>query len=358
MNWHEIENWQAYQWSESEKQQMFRQHMHALTQYHLKHSQTYQRIMSATPKRALDLANPPPLAAKLFKQFTLQSVESGQVSKTITSSGTSNQQVSKIILDKGTIVRQQKVLVNIMKHWIGKQRLPMLIIDHPNVIKDKSQYSARGAGIQGLMLFGRDFTYALNQDMSLNVQAIEAFFDKYKSQPVLLFGFTFMVWQHFIQALIKNKNYAPQSKSLSFEHGILLHSGGWKRLQKQAVSNQIFKQQAESVLGNLAIHNFYGMAEQTGTVYVECSHGMLHTSVWGDVEVMSLQNIEETANVGEQGIVKVSSLLPGSYPGHVILTEDIGIVHGIDNCLCGLKGKFFTIEGRLKDAEIRGCSNV
>jgi hypothetical protein len=50
--------------------------------------------------------------------------------------------------------------------------------------------------------------------------------------------------------------------------------------------------------------------------------------------------------------------LPLSYPGHNILTEDIGIIKGIDNCKCGKKGKYFKVLGRVPDAELRGCSDV
>ena len=52
------------------------------------------------------------------------------------------------------------------------------------------------------------------------------------------------------------------------------------------------------------------------------------------------------------------SILPNSYPGHNILTEDIGKVYGEDNCKCGRKGKYFHIFGRLEKAEIRGCSDT
>jgi len=51
-------------------------------------------------------------------------------------------------------------------------------------------------------------------------------------------------------------------------------------------------------------------------------------------------------------------LLPISYPGHSILTEDIGTIIGVDNCLCGRMGKYFKINGRLKNAELRGCSDT
>ena len=29
-----------------------------------------------------------------------------------------------------------------------------------------------------------------------------------------------------------------------------------------------------------------------------------------------------------------------------------------DNCKCGLKGKYFNVHGRVKEAEIRGCSDA
>ena len=47
-----------------------------------------------------------------------------------------------------------------------------------------------------------------------------------------------------------------------------------------------------------------------------------------------------------------------SYPGHSILTEDLGKILGVDNCPCGRLGKYFSISGRIKHSELRGCSDV
>ena len=52
------------------------------------------------------------------------------------------------------------------------------------------------------------------------------------------------------------------------------------------------------------------------------------------------------------------SLLPTSYPGHNILTEDIGEIVKDNNCDCGPKGKRFLVHGRAKQSEIRGCSDT
>ena len=51
-------------------------------------------------------------------------------------------------------------------------------------------------------------------------------------------------------------------------------------------------------------------------------------------------------------------MLPTSYPGHVLLTEDEGEILGEDDCPCGRKGKYFKIYGRIKNAEVRGCSDT
>ena len=55
--------------------------------------------------------------------------------------------------------------------------------------------------------------------------------------------------------------------------------------------------------------------------------------------------------------MQLISLLPTSYPGHNLLTEDEGIIYGKNNCNCKRKGKFFKIIGRLKKSENRGCSD-
>ena len=99
------------------------------------------------------------------------------------------------------------------------------------------------------------------------------------------------------------------------------------------------------------------MVEQTGCIYMQCEHGHLHASNFSDIIIRNPKDFS-VASFGEKGIVQVVSLLPESYPGHSLLTEDEGVVLGEDDCPCGRKGKYFKILGRLKNAEIRGCSDT
>ena len=109
-------------------------------------------------------------------------------------------------------------------------------------------------------------------------------------------------------------------------------------------------------MGIKNIHNYYGMIEQTGSIFLECEEGFFHPSIFSEVIIRN-KNLD-SCEVGEQGIIQVLSLLPISYPGHNLLTEDIGTIHGLDGCTCGRKGKYFSVEGRVEGTQLRGCSDV
>ena len=83
----------------------------------------------------------------------------------------------------------------------------------------------------------------------------------------------------------------------------------------------------------------------------------MHASIFSDVIIRNPRDFS-IAKTGEKGLIQVCSLLPESYPGHSLLTEDEGIVLGEDDCPCGRKGKYFKVLGRIKNAEIRGCSDT
>lgn len=328
--------------------------LNELTSHHQKTCESYGNILNGMHwlSEASSLSEVPYIAARLFKMIRLSSVANDEIFKTLTSSGTTSQVVSQIVLDRETAALQSKVLVNLLSSFTGKARRPMLIIDHDGLTSDRNGFSARGAGVQGLSFLGRDHTYALHRDMTPNWQAIDDFFGKYSREPVLIFGFTFMVWQFFIQPLL------AQGRSKIFEQALLFHSGGWKKLQDQAVSNDIFKQTVQQVLGGrTAVHNFYGMVEQVGGVFVACEQGHLHAPSYADIIIRDQESLNPV-NAGEAGLIQVLSFIPKSYPGHSILTEDLGRLLGEDDCVCGRLGKYFEVLGRLPKTEVRGCSDV
>ncbi len=356
MTTEEILDIAPYSLCEKEKHTLLNERLHELTRYHYQHCTAYARIidtLGVDMKQLPDYEQLPFLPVRLFKEFNLRSCGQEEVVKTMTSSGTTGQQVSRIYLDRETSSLQTKCLTKIVSSFIGTKRVPMLILDTSAIIKNRAMFSARGAGILGFSIFGSQRQYALDENMELDIEGIKTFLEKHQGETIFLFGFTFMIWQHFYKKLIET-GYHPD-----LSRGILIHGGGWKKMASEQISPAEYKQHLHEVCGIMPenIHDYYGMVEQTGSIYMECECGHLHTSIFSDIIVRRPKDWSLAA-IGEAGVIEVVSILPKSYPGHILLTEDKGTILGIDDCPCGRKGKYFKIEGRLRNAEVRGCSDT
>ena len=144
-----------------------------------------------------------------------------------------------------------------------------------------------------------------------------------------------------------SKNFLPQYEILPDK----------KKLISDSISQDEFKSRMRETLGIGHFLDHYGMVEQTGCIYAECECGHLHASNYSDVIIRDAEDFS-VKGIGEKGIMQTVSVLPHSYPGHSLLTEDEGVILGEDDCPCGRKGKYIQIIGRLKSAEIRGCSDT
>ncbi|MEG3618304.1 long-chain fatty acid--CoA ligase [Magnetovibrio sp. PR-2] len=347
-------DWPTFGLGCEEKQNFFLPEMRRLTAHHMSACAPYADIIKKfgyDTDNIETLPDIPFLPVRLFKQQRLLSVPDAEVVKTMTSSGTSGQSPSQIFLDKTTSSLQVKVLSRIMTDFIGPKRLPLLVIDCEATVANRKRFSARTAGILGFSMFGRNVTYALDDDMSLNTERVQAFLDKHKDQDILVFGFTYIVWLHFVKALEQS------GRTLDVNKGVLIHGGGWKQLADQAISTTEYKDRIANVCGMTRLHNYYGMVEQTGSIFMECEHGHLHASAWSDIVIRDPIDFSPLS-VGESGLIELLSVLPHSYPGHALLSEDMGTILGHDDCACGRKGVYFEVKGRLEQAEVRGCSDT
>ena len=342
-----------YSLSKKKKSVLFNVALRSLTDHHYQHCSEYKSILDALKYQqgaTHSYDQFPFLPVRLFKEYKLLSINKEKIFKTMNSSGTTGQNVSKIYLDKENASLQTKVLTKIVSTVLGNKRLPMLIVDSKSTVKDRNLFTARGAGIIGFSIFGKDITYALNENLELNIEQVKDFFIRHKNDKIFIFGFTYIVWKYFVKEIF-NKNYKiPQID------GILIHGGGWKKLADEAVDNIQFKKSVYDACGINNVINYYGMVEQTGSIFLECSEGYLHCSIFSDIIIR--RNDFSICDLNEIGLVQLISLLPTSYPGHNIISEDLGKIVGIDDCKCGKLGKYFVIHGRAERAEIRGCSDT
>jgi len=336
-----------------EKEKIMEEALFDLTNHHYKNCIKYKKILDGlnyNPRKKNKTTEIPFITTKLFKDFELKSINKSKIIKTITSSGTSNNNLSKIFLDSTTATNQTKVLTKIVSSVLGNKRLPMIIIDTDSSIASRNFFSARGAGIKGFSIFGNEIIFALDKNMRIRYDVIKNFCKKHSNEKIFVFGFTFIIYKYFVKRLLDKKKFFPLKKA------ILIHGGGWKKLSDQLITNKRFKSLLKKATEIKKVYNYYGMVEQTGSILLECNKGHLHSSIYSDVIIRN--NDFSVCSVRQKGLVQLISVIPKSYPGHIILSEDIGELLGEDNCKCGLKGKYFKIYGRLKNAEIRGCSDA
>lgn len=108
----------------------------------------------------------------------------------------------------------------------------------------------------------------------------------------------------------------------------------------RAVGPEEFRRRLAEGFGLRRVHDYYGMAEQTGSIFMACERGHLHVSAFSDLFVRRVSDFS-LCETGEEGILQVQSILPESYPGHSLLTEDRGVLLGEDGLSLRAAGQIF-----------------
>jgi hypothetical protein len=318
----------------------------------------YVRHWPVDFRQARTIAELPYLPVGAFKaKPPLALVPAAEVKRTLTSSSTTGQTPSRVALDGATAKRMTKAVTTIIKDFIGPTRRPYLVIDLPGYLAGQAELGARSAAIQGLGCFATEIQCCLRVDSAgeptLDLEKLLECAARWRQAEVLVYGFTFVIWKSLVQPLLNS------GITLGLPNVHVLHSGGWKRLEQEAVSKQDFIGVVAAVFGCPLerVIDYYGMVENVGVVYPDCAYGNKHVPTVGEVIVrdpLTLAPVE----VGQKGLVQVCSVLPTSFPGYLLLTEDMGEVIAHDGCPCGRRGTSFRFVQRVPKAENRGCGNL
>ena len=283
-----------------------------------------------------------PVAA--FKHFELKSISDEDVYRVMFSSGTGGKK-SKVFLDRETARAQTAELSKTLIHEFGGSRLPMINVQGSET--GNNQFTASRAAVNG-------FSIMASKLLDISVTPDQKQLEEIRRQTLdglsFVFGFTFNLWLFL-------KHLEQQDISNLLPDSLVIHGGGWKRLEDQKVSSFDFNVLAKKVLGASRVTNYYGLVEQTGTIFMDCELGNMHEPSSGAL-VIRRQSDLNPVGVGEVGLIQVLSAIQKSYPGHSILTEDLGTWNPGSDCKCGNPGKILRIIGRAKQAEIRGCSDA
>lgn len=339
--------------------------MRALQQeciFHYENNEMYRRFCDRKgfdPHKVFSIEEIPPVSVSVFKElgFKLNSVPKEDLTLALQSSATSGVP-STIVVDKETSKRQAKAMIKVVGEFIGKERKPFLIMD----IDPRSSYrkllGARFAAVTGYLRFANKTGYFLKADDNnvsfFDVESIQDYVkDLDPDKPVVVFGFTYILYQNVLQS-IENAGVKIQLPKGSK----IIHIGGWKKLESQKISKELFNQRLSNCFGinPTDVVDIYGFTEQMGLNYPDCECGWKHTSSY--VRVIVRDPItREVLPPGKEGLLEFVSPIPHSYPGNAVLTDDLGVIDA-DSCCVGRSGTRFKIVGRMKKAEVRGCGDI
>ena len=139
----------------------------------------------------------------------------------------------------------------------------MIIIDEKENIKNQKNFNAKTAAYIGFSLFGSNHFYLI-ENGKVNYKGLNLFLQKFASDKFLIFGFTSKIFFQFIN-LINPKKLINNS----FNKAILIHGGGWKKMESNKISNNKFKEILLSKFKISNVYNYYGLVEQTGSIFLK-----------------------------------------------------------------------------------------
>ena len=347
----------------AEADRLYMQALQEELQFHYDHNEAYRQFCNRKgfdPHLPLtDIAQIPPVAVSVFKElgFSLASVPKEDIRLRLQSSATSGTP-STIVVDKETSRRQAKAMVKVMQEVIGRERKPFLVMDIDPRSEFKALLGARFAAITGYLNFASKAAYFLKANEKkvsyFDVEAMQEYLQTLPAeQPVVVFGFTYILYSQVLKALQASnvKLHLPKGSKI-------IHIGGWKKLESEKVEKSLFNKQLSDVFGiePTDVVDIYGFTEQMGLNYPDCPCGCKHTSNYVRVLVRDTQT-REVLPAGKEGMLEFISPVPHSYPGNAVLTDDLGYILD-EPCPCGRGGTRFVVTGRLKKAEIRGCGDI
>ena len=347
---------------QKKKEKIFMRGMKNAISWHYVKNKEFRKMCdnrNFSPKNNYSLEDIPYFPVSLFKNFSLISVPGKLIIKRLYSSSTSGKP-SVILLDQQTSRNQQIAIRKIISNFLGKTRRNFIVFDIEDVIRETviNELSSRGTAIRGMTPFAKKMHFVLNDKYEMNVEKLKFLTREIKKEDfICFFGFTWLLYSVCMAS--KNKEIKKLFNKFRSKDKKILHIGGWKKLQEQMVSKSEFNKQIGQFLNvkESNIVDFYGMTEQLGVVYPDCEYGYKHMPLYSEIIIRDIKTLDAVEK-NKEGFIQLLSPIPTSYPGISILSDDIGVIRGVDDCKCGRLGKYFTFERRSEEAELKGCGDV
>lgn len=324
--------------------------------FHYENNNVYRRFCdkrSFNPyAKVINIEEIPYIPVQLFKNRKLLSVQETEIIDVRKSSSTSTGTPSIVYRDKITMDRYIRSRNKIFDHFIDdREKIHFCLGENPknnihisrNLVND---LIGKRAGKAEQFYFMNDGKFDWKVFLSL-------FSEKQESgQEIgLIYGGTAIIYLYLVEPLIRN------NIRLTY-NGYIAHGGGWKKLQNLQVSKKEFLSKVLTAFDMPPSHivDMYGFSE-SNSMFIDCEYGYKHVPIWNKVIIRDCKTMEPLSN-GKEGIIQILDVLPHSYPGHSLITDDIGYLCTGKKCKCGRAGQVFKIVKRASGSEAKGCGDM
>ena len=281
----------------------------------------YLRLIGVDPASITRIEDIPMLPIGLFKSHDIYSAATPpQI--VFTSSATTGMSFSRHLVADTSIYERDftegfRLFYGDIKQWSVYGLLPNYLERTGSSLVYMVDSLIRQAGSGGF--------YLHNYEKLLSDMAAD-------SRPKILIGVTYAL-------LELAEKYAPK-----LDNTVVMETGGMKGRRKEMSKEELHGLLC-SAFGVERIHSEYGMAELLSQGY-STGEGLFASPPWMRVIVRDINDPFTHLEAGRRGAIDIIDL-GNIYSSSFIATEDVGIAYA-DNT--------FRIEGRITDADIRGCN--
>ena len=223
--------------SEEEKHPLFKENLLAELIHHFDNNEMYRKFCQKNEfdphQFSGEITEIPPIPVAIFKRLggRLSSVNQASIKGALQSSATSGIP-STILLDKITARRQTKAMARVIQEVLGSKRRPFCIMDIDPTSSQSAQLGARGAAVRGYLNFASSAHFFIQADeqnstLSFSEKAFVEYLNTLNtSDPLVIFGFTFVLYQTVFLPLKKRgvQFQLPRGSQV-------IHIGGWKKIR-------------------------------------------------------------------------------------------------------------------------------
>lgn len=301
-----------------------------------------------------DLFRLPFLPTALFKRRRLSSVKRGLIRAT--SSGTSGGNVSEIPFCAGDLIRAFRMVLRVSK----LRGLFSLRPCHYVIFGYKPHRTNRTAVTKtafGATLFAPALsrTYALEyRDGKYRVD-LERILDRVVRlsrgrRPVRFMGFP--SYTYFLMRMMEQRGISVTLPP----HSKILLGGGWKQFYTEQTDKEEFYALARCTLGidDRDIIEFFGAVEHP-VLYCDCECHNFHVPTYSRVIIRDARTLDPLPR-GSVGLVELLTPISAGAPILSVMTDDLGVLHGADECGCAIATPFLEIVGRVGLRDVRTCA--